>query len=279
MPVTHQKDGKASFTHVYDEPDPRPYFRTLGPLEYRTPGHAQPIFRRLLDAQREAGRGGAVLDLCCSYGLNAALLNHDVTLDVLYARYTRSELEELGGDELAAADRRFYAERRRDDTVPVGGCDVAGNAVRYAERAGLVDVGFVEDLESDPPSGRLSDFVAEVDLVTITGGVGYVGDRTLERILDARRGRPPWIAAFALRVVDYDPIAGSLTEHGLVTETLDRPFRQRRFAGPDERDYVLRELEESGVGIAGEDEGYYLAELHVSRPVDEAGSALDELVA
>jgi hypothetical protein len=278
VPVAHEKEGKTSFAHVYDEPDPRPYFAALEPLDYRTPAHAEPIFRRLIAARRSSGRDGTVLDLCCSYGTNAALLNHDLTLDDLYARYTDERIALLDSDDLADEDRRLFAEHRRDDATRIGGCDVASRAVRYAERAGLLDAAFVEDLESAPPSPRLAAFGADVDLVTVTGGIGYIGATTLTRILGTASSSPPWIAAFALRMVPYGPIAAALAEHGLVTETLDATFPQRRFATADERDYVLQELEESGIGVAGEEEGSYLAVVHISRPVTDADPPLDELL-
>ncbi|MGK5632815.1 hypothetical protein ACSNOD_30815, partial [Streptomyces sp. URMC 123] len=39
-------EGRTPFDHVYDEPDPRAFFRALGPLDYRIPHHARSIFRR-----------------------------------------------------------------------------------------------------------------------------------------------------------------------------------------------------------------------------------------
>ena len=66
-----------------------------------------------------------MLDLCCSYGINAALLNHDHTLDALYARYCSTELAALSSDELVVADRAFYREHRHSHPVQVVGIDVA----------------------------------------------------------------------------------------------------------------------------------------------------------
>ncbi|MFB6812383.1 hypothetical protein [Streptomyces sp. NPDC056387] len=78
--------GMTSFDDVYGLPDPRGHFGRLGPYGYQTPGHAQPVFRALAGELPPERR--AVLDLCCSYGIDAALLNHDLTLDDLYAHYT-----------------------------------------------------------------------------------------------------------------------------------------------------------------------------------------------
>jgi hypothetical protein len=111
------------------------------------------------------------------------------------------------------------------------------------------------------------------------GGVGYIGARTIGAILEAGGARP-WVAAFALRLVDYRPIAEALATHGFVTETLDRTFPQRRFVDDEERDYVLAELDELGIPPAGEEDGHYLAVLHLSRPEGErVVGPLAELVA
>ncbi|MBA3611025.1 MAG: hypothetical protein H0W54_06380, partial [Rubrobacter sp.] len=84
----HNEESKANFNHVYDLPDPRGYFETLGSLGYLAPEHGRRVFSALLKSMRgEAGEDPKVLDLCCSYGVNAALLKHDLTLDDLYARY------------------------------------------------------------------------------------------------------------------------------------------------------------------------------------------------
>lgn len=115
----HDQSGKAQFGHVYNQADPRGYFQTLRDLEYRTPAAGERVFARLVQRRREhLGREDVVvLDLCCSYGINAALLNHDLTLDALYARYGSPELAALSSDELVVADRAFYGEHRRSHPV------------------------------------------------------------------------------------------------------------------------------------------------------------------
>ena len=81
-------DGKASFDAIYDEPTPAAYFSALWPLEYMTPGCAQPLVRRCVEALRRRLKleTVTVLDLCAGYGVNAALLRHRLTLPDLYRR-------------------------------------------------------------------------------------------------------------------------------------------------------------------------------------------------
>ena len=280
----HNERNKANFDHVYDLPDPRGYFEALGSLDYLAPEHGRRLFPVLL---RELGTGGpdGVLDLCCSYGVNAALLGHHLTLNDLYARYASPELAGLSTEDLLASDRAFYAGHRNGGSPGIVGADSAANAVRYALRAGLLEEGFGENFETTDPSEAFRRAVGGVGLVTVTGGVGYVWERTFDRVLrsvtEARPdGEAPWVATLPARLVDYGPLFELFSGYGLVTEKLSaRTFPQRRFADAAERDHALRELAKMGVDPAGkEEEGWYHADLYLSRPAGEVSKApVDEL--
>jgi SAM-dependent methyltransferase len=271
--------SKANFDSVYDRADPRAYYRELRELDYEVPHHGQQVFRRVLD--RLAIRDATVVDLCCSYGINAALLKHDLELSDLYERYCGEETSRLTRDELVAADRVFYAERRRSDSPAVIGIDVAARAVAYAVDVRLLDHGAAEDLERRDPSPELARAVADVDLITVTGGIGYITERTLERVIDrSDPSRPPWVAALCLRTISYAPIAAALARRGLVTEELEgRTFPQRRFADAAERDYALRSLEARGLDPQGkEGAGAYHAAVYLSRPAGDVSEQPIETV-
>jgi len=189
-------DGKATFDHIYDELDPRAYYRTLGALDYEIPQQAYPTFDRLLSGLDSSPV--TVLDLCCSYGINAALMRCALSIDDLFARYADSSLDGLSSAELIASDRNFYAERLRPQPVRVLGLDLASNAIGYAREVKLLDDGWAEDLETNDPSPELAAAVGEVDLITITGGVGYITARTFDRLLSVPGTRPkPLVAASA----------------------------------------------------------------------------------
>jgi hypothetical protein len=263
--------GKSRFDDIYDRPDPRAYFRRLAPLEYEIPHHAQPLFRQAAAerAALDAGRphGPAVLDVCCSYGINAALLNHDVTLAEMYERYTSPAHQTMSTTELAARDKEFYAKRRRPDAVPVFGLDVSAPAVHYALEVGLLDAAFTDDLEHGSPSPRLSGALAEVGLITLTGGGSYVTARTFTALLDGAR-RPVWASAFVLRTVSYLPIVQTFAAHGLRT-TLDvsRTYPQRLCTDERERQYAIAAVRALGGDPAGREESGRFHSLHYeSRP-------------
>lgn len=265
------QDGKAQFDHIYNEADPREFFRTLGELEYQIPAHGNRVFDPMVAARRQhLGRQRlVVLDLCCSYGINAALLNHDISLEGLYDHYLAPQVAELPTEALIEADRAFYAEHRRPDPVTMVGLDVADSALDYARRVGLHAAGSSEDLETAEPSADLAHQLSQVDLITVTGGIGYIGDPTFDRVLRHASARDGcWVAAFVLRWVPFEPIADVLANHGLVTEQAGgATFRQRRFADDGERDYVLAELDKLGVDPAGrEAEGWHHTNLYLSWP-------------
>jgi len=279
----HEKSGKANFDLIYDLEDPREYFNVLGEFDYSIPQHGCRLFSALLEARREevGERSLRVVDICCSYGVNAALLKYETTLNDLYARYGSEELSSLSSEELAESDAAFYRERRREKALEVVGLDVARNAVSYGIRSGILDAGFAENLEEDEPSDELCRAVSEMDLLSVTGGVGYISERTFERLLDCATGdRSPWVAVFALRWVSYEEISEALSAYGLVTEKLEgHTFTQRRFTGDEEREYVLDELAKMDVDTTGkEDEGWYHANFYLSRPTEEAEVPVEKLL-
>ncbi|MFI5780622.1 hypothetical protein [Nocardia sp. NPDC051570] len=274
------------FDDIYDQPDPRAYFRALEAYEYRTPHHAQGIFRRTVAARTRAGdaRGAeptAVLDICCSYGINAALLNYELTLDDLYAHYLSPQAAALETAELIEWDRTFYAARRRPDAVPVFGLDAAANAIAYACTVGLLDQGFAENLETAPPTAALLGAARRTRLITITGGASFLSRRTFQPLL-AHTEEPVWVAAFVLRTGSYRHIAECLAEAGLITETTASPtFPQRRFTSIHERRYAIEAVTSAGQAPEGKESGgYFHTALHLSRPaVDTHGHPLSDLVA
>ncbi|MEU5540206.1 hypothetical protein [Streptomyces sp. NPDC020362] len=263
--------GKARFDDIYDRPDPRAYFSRLAPLDYEIPHHAQPVLRQAATerAALEDGVPGTpvVLDLCCSYGINAALLNHDVTLAEMYERYTSRTARSMSTAELASWDKEFYAARRRADTMPVIGLDVSVPAVHYARAAGLLDAAYTDDLEQGPPGARLTRALADVGLITLTGGGSYVTARTFAALLDRVR-RPVWVSAFVLRTVSYDAIERTLAAHGLrTTADASRTYPQRLFTDERERQYAIAAVRSLGGDPTGREEaGRFHSVCYESRP-------------
>lgn len=265
---------KANLNGIYDQPDPRAYFRELGKLDYAVPGRAKPIFQKLIyHLQRRGDDAVHILDLGCSYGVNAALLKHDLSMGELYDHWGHQSLTDAGPDDVASYDRHFFSLRDQADDITVTGLDQAEKAVAFAESVGLLDEGLAINLETQTLSEPAKAHLARVDLVTSTGCVGYVTEKSFEHLLPAvTQGRPAWIANFVLRMFPFDTIAETLGRWGYATEKLEgRTFVQRRFASTDEQGQVLDRLRERGVDPAGKEaEGHLVAEFYLSRPTRDA---------
>ncbi|GAA4414411.1 class I SAM-dependent methyltransferase [Actinokineospora soli] len=247
--------GKVSLDHIYTAPDPRPYFSTLRGLGYRIPQLAKPHFTDLI---RECG-GRRVLDIGCSYGINAALLRCDATMDELYDRYPA---DDRSRDELLAADRALV--RARGARGWFAGLDASRPALDYALAAGFLDEAVHADLETNEPTPAQRALFDSLDVVVSTGCVGYITEATLARVAGDRL---PWMAHFVLRMFPFAPIADRLDALGYRTEVVDGLFPQRRFASDAEREQVLDTLAQVGVDPSGwETGGWMYARLHISRP-------------
>ena len=275
---------KANMDYIYDQPDPRAYFRELKKIDYVIPGAAKPIFQRLISHLRpERNRPIHILDLGCSYGVNAALLKHDLSMPQLYDHWGQKALIEATPEEVTADDRRFFRNLDTDETISVIGLDQAKSAVAFAEDVGLLDEGIVVNLETGPLPDAATEKLELVELMTSTGCVGYVTEKSFEQLLPVvTQGRSPWIGNFVLRMFPFDSIDETLRDWGYVTEKLEgETFVQRRFKSAEEQDQVIARLRECGVDpTGGETEGHLLAEFYLSRPAKEADETpIEQLLA
>jgi hypothetical protein len=269
-------EAKANMDHIYNQTDPRMYFGELEKLGYAIPGIAKPIFQQLIShLQQSRNETVRMLDLGCSYGVNAALLKHKLSLSELFEHWGQKKLEDATSAAVMANDRDFFANLGEPEDIEVIGFDLADNAIAYAEDVGLLDEGFAINLETNPLSATAKEELASVDLVASTGSVGYVTEKSFERLLPAiTQGQSPWMGNFVLRMFPFDAIEEALNGWGYVTEKLaDQTFFQRRFASTDERDQMLEQLIDRGIDPTGmETEGGLLAEFYLSRPIKDAAS-------
>ncbi len=256
--------------HIYNQTDPRHYFRELNKLDYAIPDTAKPIFQSLIGhLQRNQDDMLHVLDLGCSYGVNAAILKHDLSMDDLYDHWGQAKMKGATSDQVVADDQRFFADIDNPEEIMMIGLDQAENAIEFGVESGLLDEGIVANLETDPLSATARKTLGQVDLVISTGCVGYLTEKSFDRFLPAfTEGSQPWLANFVLRLFPFDAIEESLGRWGYVTEKLEgETFFQREFVSDDEQEKVLELLRDQGIDPTGkEDEGHFLAELYLSRP-------------
>ena len=278
--------GKASLGHLYTQPDPRAYFGELRGLGYCVPQQAKPWFEKFIKEYRESRQVEVptVVDIGCSYGINAALLKCDTTMDELYARYAEPEDGDADGpgtgsghetpdgaatrEALLARDRELIRSRPSAHPIRCVGLDISRDALSYGLAAGFLDDAVHADLENHDPTPEQRDRLAGADLVISTGCLGYVTERTLTRIVEAQGGRRPWMAHTVLRMFSFEPVERALSALGYETECVEGEFPQRRFASAQEQELILASMSANGVDTRGlEAEGWLHARLHLSRPV------------
>jgi SAM-dependent methyltransferase len=274
------QDIKANFDGIYVEADPREYYRVLYGLDYIIPELARPVFGRIIEALEEIhGRPIRVLDVGCSYGNNAALIQFPVDIERLANRYARLQIAGVSTEELIELDRNYYRSWPRREIKFIG-CDISRPAIDYAKNVGLIESGIVGNFEEIDIAPEDCELIKNVDLIISTGAIGYVTERTLRRLMQAIANPSLWVASFVLRMFPFGRIEQELRSAGMETEKLSGvTFVQRRFQSQAEYMHVLEKLDELGVDPQGkEGSGLFHAEFFLSRPAAASKRyPLDEL--
>ncbi|OLP55805.1 hypothetical protein BJF92_09250 [Rhizobium rhizosphaerae] len=267
---------KHDFAPTYDQAWPHDYLQAHLGLDYVIPQNAKPTFERLIAACMKAKRKDSlkIVDVGCSYGINAALLKCAMTLDELYAAASRSGTLRRRN---IASHRSFFAERLRRHDLIIVGIDPAVRAAGYARETGLVDAVITADLEQCALNEREVDLLADVDLIISTGCVGYVTERSFDRLYGAVAQFRPWVACFVMHPFSYDNIGNTLSRYRLATREIKSWCqRQRRFSTLKEKRAILATMKSSGVDDRLErTTGYVYASFHLSMPEEMMPKELD----
>jgi hypothetical protein len=114
--------------------------------------------------------------------------------------------------------------------------------------------------------------LAGADIIISTGAVGYVTNRTFERLMQvAQKDRATWVASFVLRMFPYDQIEETLAKFGLQSEQFEgTTFVQRRFSGLEEMEAAVHSVEARGLDTRGKEaQGLFHADFFLSRSPGE----------
>jgi len=267
---------KATFDECYRSPTPANYCAEMSRVGYEIGDRANPYFSAAAgELQRALGDDLPVvgLDLGCSYGIGAALLNHTVSFGQM-ARFF-ADLDAPTREACVDATREWLSGNRNQDTFDYLGLDSSPEAIRFAEDAGLIESGIARNLEDagEQLSSEETDSVRRCNLLTSTGAIGYVGERTLSPLLEnlgrsAPKAHGPYVVVTILRMFDPAQVAATFKRFGYRFEPLKGiRLRQRRFESPAERNGTLKLLEERGVITRGwESEGFQYADLFAAAP-------------
>ena len=250
-----------------------PIFRELQPLDYRAPQSALPIFQSCIRALQALRRQQplTILDLCCGYGTNTALINHQITLDELYAYYTNVKRSALPLVQRLAADQDFFKSLKISLPHHIIGIDVARNALAYARITSLMAHSYAINLEynAEPINDSLAQVLRSVDLIIVTGGLSYIGAKSFRRLLEKTpKEQRPWVVCLPLRISDFKPLITAFNRFGLRTEQLkSHTLRQRKFYDQAEQSRVITHLRDLQLDPTGKEaDGYLHTDVYLSRP-------------
>ena len=263
--------AKYDFTASYNRRWPHAYFRECLALDYMITDRAKPIFERIFANYRRVRnkRNLKIIDVGCSYGVNAALLRTDLDLDDLYAAYLEPSGSLSRRQEIE--HRAFFRNQGLRDDIQFVGVDPSFRAVRYALDLGLLEAGVTADLETCDLTVKERSALADADILISTGCVGYATEATFARVYEASATSRPWVVAFAMHPFSYDDIAAALKAFSLETEPLKRfRQRQRRFSTSTERQAILQAMAKLGMDDRLErTSGYIYASCYISAPPGE----------
>ncbi|MEO1265932.1 MAG: class I SAM-dependent methyltransferase, partial [Pseudomonadota bacterium] len=215
---------------IYQQPDPRGYFRVMFGLDYVLPDIATSVFRQLITARRTAlGRRIKIVDIGCGYATNAALIRFPLDMDDLAHRYRDLDHSELSAERLIELDQHFFKAWPSSIDADFVGFDIHAPALDYAKCVGLVADVVCCDLAQGVLSDADRSVLGGADLIISTTAADFLDEDRFGLLLDAVGG-DPWCAVFGLRVSPMFELEAAAKARGLVSERLEgTTFVQRRF--------------------------------------------------
>lgn len=256
--------GKHDFSSEYNNPSPRPLISVYRDLDYVVPYHVEHFIDALVaKACETASRSHATLiDIGCSYGINALLLKHGVS----YEKLTGLILDPNASDrQIIGSLRKLTAKKSR---MTVIGTDTSTEAINFCKAINVQDGDLLCNLEvEDVPSGA-REMLASAMFILSSGVYGYISERTIGKLLAAVRDPGAlWICNFALKPLDYRGTSEMLSSYGFVTETAPVLFPHRRFTSGSELAATVSFNAETGNDSTAETgNGYLHTRLYISRP-------------
>ena len=260
---------KRDFTDVYTQKFPNEYLKEMKRLDYRIPDKTKPLYLSLArQIYKKISRTIKVLDIGSSYGINSALMRHNITmsdLDNFFLKENHPPTKEQA--------RQFFEDMPSDKTLSFCQIDISEPALKFSEDVQLCKKGLCVNLETgDLP---IRD-IPESDMIIATGCIGYIGYKAFSNLFEIikRHGVnsenfPNPIFAFSvLRIFDMEKIEKTFDHYGYsIVKTDLKPIRQRRFSDAEEKTKTISLLHRKGIDTKWyEDDGHFYADFYVASP-------------
>jgi SAM-dependent methyltransferase len=278
---------KLNFNDIYNLRNPEPYYKYINQYEYYLPERAKPYFLKLINAYRhyESVHSLKILDVGCSYGVNAAILKFNKTIPELHQHYSNPLHLQQAEIERRHLDYAWFQESICDQELQFTGLDIAEEAVNYAVESQLIEAGISTNLEKFPLLKKNHNDLQDINILISTGCIGYITEITLDKILSAVGNLSKfWGAVFILKMFDLSEINKTLAKYNLVLVDTGVTVKQRRFSSVDEKQSMINFIEKQGLSAKAEEESdNLLAKLFLILPFSVTSkpsikNLLDELV-
>lgn len=269
--TTSPNEAKRSFADHYAKPTPHSYLLEMSRLGYQIAERARPycVAAAELLADKNPGWPIRMLDVGCSYGIGSAFVKYGCTFEELVSFFSSRAPEDYVA--CIAAMRMWLNVVPPKIEMGVVGLDIAGSAVQFAVDSGLLDCGIVRNLETEDLSQDEIAWISGCNLLICTGAIGYIGERTFDRILphlgtSRTDTSGPAAIMTVLRMFDINEAEAAFNRVGMeVRKVPGIRLPQRGFADEEEMQGVLSVLADKGIDPEGwESHGAYYADLYVA---------------
>ena len=261
---------KKDFTNIYMQKFPNAYLKEMRRLEYRIPDKTKPLYLTIIkQLHKKLSKKINILDIGSSYGINSALMKHDLKM---------SELDDFFLNEQPTIEQSklFFDNLPSNDVMDFYQIDISEPALRFSENTGLCKKGICVNLES----GNLPiKEIPQSDVIIATGCIGYIGYKAFSNLFELIKRRQseydssfpkkgPIFAFSVLRIFDMEKIEKTFEHYGYSLVKTDlKPIKQRRFSDLEEKHKTISLLHNKGIDTKWlEDDGHFYANFYIASP-------------
>jgi len=261
---------KKDFTDIYRQKFPDDYLEEMRRLQYRIPNSTKSFYMSLAEQlYKKLSRPINILDIGSSYGINAALMKHDLEmsdLDDFFLTEENTNVEQT---------KQFFEKLPSKDYLKFYQIDISDPALQFSEEVKLCTKGICINLETESlPIKELPSF----DMIIATGCIGYIGYKAFSNLFELIKKQQtkysqteidkPIFAFSVLRIFDMEKIQQTFDDFGYSLVKTDLgPIRQRQFSDSDEKSQTVSLLHEKGIDPKDfEDDGHFYAHFYIASP-------------
>ncbi|MBD3232307.1 MAG: hypothetical protein GF315_01140 [candidate division Zixibacteria bacterium] len=287
MGYSHENEAKANFNDVYTAPTPHAYIAKMARHNYQIGEQARPYCIAAAELLRK--NNGEIwpvqmLDVGCSYGIGSAFVRYGCSFEEIIGFFASRAPEDYAS--CCEVTRMWLNVTSPICNIRSVGLDNSGPAIKFALGSGLLDGGIARDFENPEvmPTEDEQGWIRSCNLLVSTGAIGYVTEKTLNKILpyfgkDHPSDFGPLAVITILRIFDSEPIIDCFKRFGFDFQRVEGiRLPQRDFVDEVERVKVLEILREKGLDASEfEEAGTHYADLYVAAPAEQIDILINEM--